>query len=173
MSAYPFWSLNFDLRSSIDDPVRDALTAVAKGEIGSPACSGIHPVVDYYLSDWRRLLRTTEREPYVGSPVRLFGDGESGRTTGLSIEFCQHDDEYANGGWLFSMWVLMLVAPPQQPHRTMIGYESLFKGDNEPPRLYYVDSSGFDIGEHRLPFDELRETLEAGWDDFGDYGKTG
>lgn len=165
MSAYPYWSLNFDLRADLPDHVMRVLTDVACDQAPPPQdLALLHPVVRFYLSDWKRML-VREIDPRVGSPIRLFrypirdlGEGDS-----LSIEFSQHDDEHANGGWVFWLWLLSLVHRPA-PHpasRTMIGFEALYRGDTVSPTIYFVDSGGLDLGDRHLSFQEVDEALAA------------
>jgi hypothetical protein len=155
MSAYPCWSLNFDLRSDLPTHVMSVLTDVAGDIIPDEAqLAELHPVVNFYLSDWRRMLRT-ESPPYVGSPIRLFRsrNRDLGEADCLSIEFCQHDDEHADGGWVFWLWVLSLAHRPR-PHSTskrMIGHTSLYRGDYAHPAVYFVDADGFDLGVAGCP----------------------
>ena len=165
MSTYPFWSLNFDLRGDLPEHVVSVLTDVASDRASQPRdLAMLHPVVRFYLSDWRRML-VGERDPRVGSPIRLFRAGSSdlGETDCLSIEFCQHDDEYANGGWVFWLWVLSLVRRPA-PHpasRRMIGFEAAYRGDAVSPTVYFADHNGLDLGDRHLAFQEIDETLET------------
>ena len=157
MSSHPFWTLNFDLRTDLPAHVMDVLAAVARDvEPAEDDLLQLHPVVRYYLADWRRML-DEEREPLIGSPVRLFGCRETrppGATTGLSIEFGMHDDAHANGGYVFEMWLLSLVyRPPVRPGsgRTYIGRWSLDERDNGVGTPYFVQSDGLDLGP-TLPF---------------------
>ncbi len=106
-----------------------------------------------------------EEDPRVGSPVRLFrhGHADRGKTDCLSIEFCQHDDEYANGGWVFWLWVLSLVRrpPPHPESRSMIGFEAAYRGDAVSPEIYFVDHTGLDLGGRHNSFQQIDETLEG------------
>lgn len=176
MSAYPYWSLNFDLRADLPNHVIRVLSDVAADRPPQPKdLSLLHPVVRFYLSDWRRML-VRETDPRVGSPIRLFRywNADLGEADCLSIEFCQHDDEYANGGWVFWLWVLSLVHRPS-PHpasgRNMIGFEGLYRGDGMPPSIYFVDHIGLDLGSRELSFQQVDESLETALDsDYEGYG---
>jgi hypothetical protein len=172
MSTYPFWSLNFDLRSDLPDHVMRVLADVAADRTPQPKdLALLHPVIRFYLSDWRRMLNG-ETDPRVGSPIRLFRhwNADLGETDCLSIEFCQHDDEYAKGGWVFWLWVLSLVHRPtlHPVSRSMIGFKAMYRGDTKPPSIYFVDHDGLELGELRMSFQQIDETLETELDD--DYG---
>ena len=172
MSAYPYWSLNFDLRDDLPERVMRVLSDVASDRAPRPQdLAVLHPVVRFYLSDWRRML-VGERDPRVGSPIRLFRSWsrELGETDCLSIEFCQHDDEYANGGWVFWLWVLSLVHRPalQPASKSMIGFAATYRGDSLPPTVYFVDHDGLDLGDRHWAFEEIDATLESERDH--DYG---
>lgn len=165
MSNYPYWSLNFDLRADLPVHVMRVLTDVASDHASEAEdIALLHPVVRFYLSDWRRML-VGEEDPRVGSPVRLFrhGHADRGKTDCLSIEFCQHDDEYANGGWVFWLWVLSLVRrpPPHPESRSMIGFEAAYRGDAVSPEIYFVDHTGLDLGGRHNSFQQIDETLEG------------
>lgn len=172
MSTYPYWSLNFDLRADLPDHVRRVLADVAADRPPqSQDLASLHPVVRFYLSDWRRTL-VGETDPRVGSPIRLFRhwNADLGEADCLSIEFCQHDDEYANGGWVFWLWVLSLAHRPtaRAGSKTMIGIEALYRGDSASPCTYFVDHDGLHLGSRQLSFTEIDETLANQSDeDFG------
>lgn len=172
MSAYPYWSLNFDMRSDLPEHVMRVLRDVAADHLPREAdLAQLHPVVRFYLSDWGRML-VGEEEPRVGSPVRMFRhrNADLGQADGLSIEFCQHDDEHANGGWVFWLWVLSLVhRPSSRPSsKSMIGFAAVDRDLDEAPNIYFVDHEGLDLGNRHLTFQQIDQTLEAGRDD--DYG---
>lgn len=173
MSAYPFWSLNFDLRGDLPEHVMRVLAEVAADRTPRPQdLALLHPVVRYYLADWRRML-VGEADPRVGSPIRLFRhwNQDLGEADCLSIEFCQHDDQYANGGWVFWLWVLSLVHRPKHHSvsRSMIGFNAMHRGDAVSPQIYFVDQDGLELGDLRMSFQEIDETLAAASDSGSDY----
>ncbi len=99
VSTYPYWSLSFPIRDDVDPVIVRVLQAVAADSIPEPVdLAALHPVPRYYLADWRRLLNG-ESEPFMGCPIRLSRDF-LGRQQ-MSIEFSQHDNECADGGWIF------------------------------------------------------------------------
>lgn len=106
-----------------------------------------------------------EEDPRVGSPVRMFlhRHADLGGADGLSIEFCQHDDEYANGGWIFWLWVLSLVHRPSPgpASRSMIGFVAMYRDDGQAPAIYFVDHEGVELGGRHLTFQLIDQTLEA------------
>ena len=78
----------------------------------------------------------------------------------MSIEFSQHDDEFANGGWIFWTWLLRLVERPEDDERRdVIGCHGLYRNDYGT-RLIYDDSAGVQDGDQRISFDEL----DVSWD---------
>ena len=160
MSAYPFWSLKFDVRDDISDLERRVLAAVARDEhVAAYDQAELQPIPRYYLADWRR-MSTDEQEPKIGSPIRLARGQRLDRpATVLSIEFCQHDDEFANGGWVFLLWVMRMVARPDPGQRVVIGCHGLYRGDYDT-RVVYADTDGIDDGRVPLRFDDL----ESSWD---------
>lgn len=148
MSLYPFWSYRFDVRRDVAGPDLRVLEAVAADRPPAAADLGqLHPVVRHYLEDWRRLARD-EIDPSFGPPVRL---GTSPILAGepswvLSVEFCLHDDEYADGGWVFDLWVLRLLARPTPPRRVVIGMHGPYRGD-PVTRLLHADAEGVREGD--------------------------
>jgi hypothetical protein len=172
MSSYPYWSLNFDLRRDLPEQVMNVLRDVARDRPPEPTdLESLHPVCRFYLSDWRRML-VGELEPQLGSPLRLFRywNSDVGEVDGLSIEFAQHDDVYADGGWVFWMWVLNLAHRPEPHHlsRRMIGFGVANRGEGLPPEIYFLDHEGIDVGSRRLSFQLIDETwANAQDDDFG------
>ena len=174
MSDYPYWSLNFDLRSDLPEHVMGVLRDVAAGRLPQEGdLAQLHPVVRFYLSDWTRML-VGEEEPWVGSPVRMFRhrNADLGEAEGLSIEFSQHDDEYANGGWVFWLWVLSLVhrPSPRPTSKSMIGFVAFDRDQGEAPNSYFADHEGLDLGDQHLTFQTIDQTLEAQRDDDFGYG---
>lgn len=127
LSGYYYFSFHFVMRPDAKDAC-DVLAAVAKGEApSSEALERIHPVPRYFLEESRRFL-DNEDEPRVGTPVRLAGaTGAAGSR--LSIELCMHDDLFADGGYMFWLWLLSLVEPPAPGSREVIGYEGLYRND--------------------------------------------
>lgn len=165
MSTYPFWSLNFDLRADVPDHVMRILEAVAADlRPDSADLRRLPSAVSHYLSDWRRLL-VGEIEPFVGSPVRLFRRWNvdlGAEADGLSVEFCQHDDEYADGGWQFWVWVMSLVHRPTSGHiraKSMIGVHGMYRGDSEAPEIYFVYHEGIEAGSQQLSFSAIDEIV--------------
>ncbi|MGB3592801.1 MAG: hypothetical protein WA994_01365 [Ornithinimicrobium sp.] len=78
----------------------------------------------------------------------------------LSIELCQHDDEFANGGYEFWLWLHLLMEPPPTG-REVIGVHGLYRRDSESV-LVTVDADGVVEGERpRVTFGEIRETLRS------------
>ncbi len=159
MSTYPHWSLSFRVRPDLDAAVLSVLKAVATDQSpGQEELASLHPVVRHYLSDWHRLL-TDEQAPFFGPPLRLSQSNSSSPDLLMSIEFCQHDDEYANGGYIFWLWVLRLVARPDSPRfREVIGCRGLCRNDYDT-KLVVVDDTGFLDGDVRITFEEI----EAMW----------
>ena len=159
MSAYPFWSVSFDLRKDVSSVERRVLAAVAVDQAPDPVdLEQLHPVLRYYLTDWRRML-TDEAEPRIGTPVRLRSDRAiEDPSVVVSIEFCQHDDEHANGGWVFWLWVCRLVAQPRSAERRVIGLHGMYRGDHAT-QLIYVDRAGFEENGARTSFEEI----ESAW----------
>lgn len=165
VSAYPSWSFHLSLRDDIEPSVLRVLTAVARDVAPDPADLGaLHPVPAHYLQDWRRML-TGELPPYVGPPVRL--SGAVGQEHCLTIEFSQHDDEHANGGWVLWVWVLQLAA--RSKYLTDVGSHNFDRRDSTQSRPILLDASGADMGGQRLSWAELDEiwadlTSDRQWD---------
>jgi len=171
MSAYPFWSLFFRVRPDIEPAALHVLQAVASNQpADQDDLAALHPVVRYYLSDWRRLL-TDEQAPFFGPPLRLSQSNSSSPELLMSIEFSQHDDEHANGGYIFWLWLLRLVAQPNDPRfREVIGCHGLYRNDYDT-KLVVVDDAGILDGDARITFDELGTTWaqvveSSAWDDW-------
>ena len=162
MSDYPTWSFRVPLRDDIDPATMRVLDAVARD--AAPAeedLATLHPVVRYYLSDWTHML-TGELPPYVGPPVRLSGLGTTMPT--LTIEFSQHDDEQANGGWIMWLWVLRLVARPPEGWVMLVGHQGPSLRTNNDWKPIVVDGEGFDLGGTPRSW----EQLEGAWADTAD-----
>lgn len=171
MSGYLFWSLTFDLRPETPRDVVQVLSDVARDATPDRTqLATLHPVVRYYLSDWRRMVRT-EKEPHHGTPIRVSRtlNADGGAVDCLSIEFCQHDDEYADGGWVFWLWVLGLAQRPSSGPKRFVGYSSPRRGD---PQYwpYFVTVDGVEFEERTMSFVELDAALESVQDDYADYG---
>ena len=171
MSTYPSWSLFFRVRPDLDERARKVLEAVASDRPPEhDDLATLHPVVRYYLSDWHRLL-AGEQGPFSGPPLRLSRSLSSNPELLMSIEFSQHDDEYANGGYVFWLWVLRLVARPDPAtSREVIGCHGLYRNDDDTA-LVAVDAEGITDGGVQLSFDALDESwdqVESGssWDDW-------
>jgi hypothetical protein len=100
VSTYPFWLLTFDMRDDIEEHVLEVLQAVGNATEADPVYLGRLPAeVRSRLQDPQR-MQGDQVEPTAGTPVRLARNSLSGRRT-ITLEFCQHDDEIANGGWVF------------------------------------------------------------------------
>jgi hypothetical protein len=139
---YHSWSFRIPLQPHVAPETVRVLEAVARDT--SPAAadlSTLHPVVAYYLADWTRLL-TGEHPPYVGSPVRLSRHG-SGNLV-VAIEFSQHDDEFANGGYVLWAWALRLAVRPRSG-RILIGHHAFDRDDLRWDPVV-VDATGVDEG---------------------------
>ena len=169
MSTYPFWSLSFPIRPDVDPATLRVLTAVASDVApNDDDLERLHPVLRYYLADWSRLLADA-LPPFIGPPIRLSHDRRAGPHVLMSIEFSQHDDEFADGGWVFWTWVLRLVERPEgDPTRSVIGCHGLYRNDYDT-RLIYVDSNGVLDGDTRISFDDLDTTWngvvsDQGWE---------
>lgn len=147
VSDYPTWSFRVPLRDDVDAATIRVLEAVARDAAPHAAdLATLHPVVAYYLADWTRML-TGEVEPHVGPPVRLSGLGT--RWPVLTIEFSQHDDEHANGGWIMWVWVLQLAARPTRG-RSLIGLHGPSLPQNNDWKPIVIDEAAIDL--HGIPW---------------------
>jgi hypothetical protein len=100
-------------------------------------------------------------EPVAGTPVRLARNSFSGRRA-ITVEFCQHDDDLANGGWVFYLWILNLVHRPYPDEgRTAIGHHGLCRGDAGAV-LVWVDANGVIEGDRIWTFAEIDAVLTSG-----------
>lgn len=129
MSVHDFRALNFDLREDLPASTLRVLVANARDERPDETdLATLHPVVRWYLGDWRRML-DDEVEQVAGPSIRL---SRLGRVVGeehvltLSIEYSQHDDEFANGGWIFWTWLYSL-ARREPSSRGFIGYHTYMR----------------------------------------------
>lgn len=157
MSSYPFWSFDFTLPDDLDPAVHRVLEALALDALPDPADLGtLHPVPRYYLGDWRRL--TWHGEANVGSPIRL--TGAPGPSRSLSMSFSQHDDEFANVGWVFWLWVLRLAAAAGRTP-ALIGYHHAFERHDPEFDLVVRDATGISEGTTTLTYADL----DAAWAD--------
>ena len=159
MSTFPFWLLSFDLREDVETQVLEVLTAVGLGQDPDPVdLDRVPPVPRYYLEQPRRMQRD-QVEPGVGTPVRLARSSTTGLLT-LTIEFAQHDDEFANGGWRFWLWVLSLAHRPSQVEgRHVLGLHGLYRGDAES-HVIQIDAEGVTEDGQLTRFAELDEALD-------------
>lgn len=165
MSTYRFTSLHFMVRESATVEL-EALAAVARGEVPEPRVMGqLHPGVQRYLADHSRFL-DDEAEPRVGSPVRLAQSSDMSRTR-LSIEMCFHDDAFANGGYVFWLWVLSLVELPLGIAREVIGLEGIYRNDPETS-LLLASSAGIHDGSTLISREAIDGELKdwATWTDW-------
>lgn len=152
MSDYPSWTFRVPLRPDADPAALRALDAVARDVRPERAdLDTLHPVVAHYLEDWARMLHF-EPEPYVGSPVRLSGIGS--HEPSLTIEFSQHDDEHADGGYVLWLWVLTLAARPLHG-RSVVGHHVPTRRYDGDWRPIAVDASGIDLHGTTMTWDEL------------------
>jgi hypothetical protein len=154
MSSYPTWSLRIPLRSDVDPAALRVLEAVAR-DTPPPVedLAQLHPVVAYYLGDWSR-LHGPHSGPHVGPPLHLTGWGTS--TPGLSIEFTQHDDEFANGGWVLWVWLLLLAARPERD-QIVVGHEGPTQRFDPNWRPVVIDTRGIDMSFSPAPWDEVEQ----------------
>ncbi|HYQ74585.1 hypothetical protein [Cellulomonas sp.] len=152
MSMYPAWSFRIPLRTDVDPATLRVLEAVARDTPPEPAdLATLPPGVAHYLGDWTRML-TAERPPYVGPPVRLSRHWGGGVVA--MIEFSQHDDEFADGGYDLWAWVLQLVARPAQD-RVLIGHGAADHDDLDW-RPVVADAVGVTEGDDPVtPWQEL------------------
>lgn len=132
---YHSWSFRIPVRSGLDPATVRVLEAVARDTPPAVAdLDTLHPVVAHYLADWRRLL-TGEQPPYVGS---------AGGDLVVPIEFSQHDDEFASGGYSLWVWTLQLIARPQRD-RIRVGHHALDLDDLDWHAII-ADAAGIDEG---------------------------
>jgi len=129
VSAYFYFSFHFVMREDQSAAQRALAAVAARGQLGSESLADIHPVAGYFLEKPERFL-DDEAEPRVGTPVRLAHDGVTSQPR-LSIELCMHDDRFADGGYMFWVWLLSLVQPPSGNRRGVIGYDGLYRNDSE------------------------------------------
>lgn len=158
MSSYPFWSFDFALPDDLDPALHRVLESLALDALPDPADLGtLHPVPRHYLGDWRRLL-VGPGEPQVGSPVRL--SGAPGASRSLSLSFSQHDDEFANVGWVFWLWVLRLAAAAGRS-TVLLGHHHAFERHDPQFDLIVRDATGISEGGTTITYAEL----DAAWAD--------
>lgn len=104
MSTYPFWLLSFGLRGDLQPQVMEVLCAVGRGDTPDPAdLDRLPPAPRHYLQDLGR-MHSDQGQAVCGTPVRTAPSAWGGGPLTMTIEFSQHDDDYANGGWLFWLW---------------------------------------------------------------------
>ncbi|GIG36213.1 hypothetical protein [Cellulomonas pakistanensis] len=152
MSSRPVWSFRLPLRPDVHPATLRVLEAVARDTPPDPAdLATLHPVVAHYLGDWTRML-TNEEPPHVGPPVRLSGLG--GATPLLTIEFTQHDDEFANGGWVMFLWAYQLTARPARG-RVLIGHHAPADRESTGWQEVVADATGVASGEVVVGWDEI------------------
>ena len=126
MSMWHTWSFRIPLRADLDAATLRVLEAVARDTAPAPEdLARLHPVVAHYLGNWTRLL-TGEEPPFVGPPLRLSGHWSGDRV--LAVDFSQHDDEFANGGYVLWAWALQLIARPGRG-RVLIGHHAPDRDD--------------------------------------------
>lgn len=158
VSTYPFWLLTFDVRDDIEEHVLEVLRAVGNATEPDPVHLDRLPAgVRSCLQDPQRMQRD-QFEPAAGTPVRLARNSFSGRRT-ITVEFCQHDDVFANGGWVFYLWILNLVHRPHPSKgRTAMGQYGLYRGDAASV-LIWVDANGVTEGDRTWTFADIEAAL--------------
>lgn len=177
VSGYYFTSLQFELRPDVGDRVLSVLSAVSTDQRpDAEAMDSLHPVVRHYLSDAQRLsLDRPCRCPLRLTHGRAWMRPEEGPVPKVSIEWTFHDDEYANGGYLFDLWMYRLVYRPVGPdiamgRRFTIGWHALYPND-AAPEFVSVDDTGINRGSRPwVTFEDLDRhwsDLEGGdWEGF-------
>ena len=158
MSTYPFWLLSFELREDLPTQVLEVLCAVGRGDVPDPAdLACLPPVVRHYLQDPGR-MQSDQGQAVCGTPVRIAPSAWGGPLT-MTIEFSQHDDEFANGGWLFWSWVLSLARRPGPGEGgRVLGYHGLYRGDSAS-HLMLLYEAGVTEDGRLLPFADLDSAL--------------
>lgn len=158
VSTYPFWLFSFDLREDLEPHVLAVLAAVGRGDSPNPGDLDRLPQVPrHYLAQPRR-MQGDQGEPVAGTPIRIAHSGIGGWLT-LTIEFAQHGNEYANGGWLFWMWVVSLARrPPSGEGRDVLGYHGMYRGDYDS-QVVYIDATGVTENGVLVPFTEIDAVL--------------
>lgn len=160
LSAYYYFSFHFVMRPDATAAV-DVLAMVAKGQRPtSEALSRIHPVPRFFLEDSRRFL-DDEDEPQIGTPVRLAAATEA-RGPRLSIELCMHDDLFANGGYMFWLWLLSLVEPAAPGTRQVIGYEGPNRNDAQMGLTLATADGVTPRHGDTIPYEDIQQEL-ADW----------
>lgn len=158
VSEYPTWTFRIPLRDDLEPATLRVLEAVAHDTApDAEDLETLHPVVSHYLADWRRML-TAELPPYVGPPVRLSGLGTTEAT--LTIEFSQHDDEHANGGYVMWVWALRLAERPARG-RCLIGHRGPTLRQNDDWEAIVVDADGTRVSGVPLTWAEVDEIWES------------
>ena len=164
MSTYPFWLLSFELREDVDPQVVAVLSAVGCGDPADPLDLDRLPRGLWSYLGQPGQLQSDQGETVAGTPVRLARSGAGAVV--LTIEFAQHDDEFANGGWLFWLWVLGLARRPEPTQgRLVLGYHGLYRGDSES-QLVHLDADGVTEGAQRISFAEIDAALAEADDAF-------
>lgn len=158
MSAYPFWLLSFDLRDDLEPHVLRVLCAVGRGDPPDPTDLGrVPPAPRFYLEQPRR-MQSDQGEPVAGTPVRVAHSSSPGVLM-MTVEFAQHDDEFANGGWRFWLWVLSLARRPRPgQRREVLGHHGLYRGDSES-QLVYIAGEGVTENGRLVQFSEIDREL--------------
>lgn len=169
MSSRPVWSFRVPLRPDVDPATMRVLEAVARDTPPDAAdLATLHPVVAHYLGDWTRMLEDGETPPYLGPPVRLSGRGTP--TPLLTIEFTQHDDRFAGGGWVMFLWAYQLTERPTRD-RVVIGHHAPADREFTGWEEIVADPTGITSGSVTVGWDEIaaewRRLLDdpgwAGW----------
>lgn len=157
MSGYHYYSFHFVMRPGTR-AAYGVLAQVAAGQAPSEASlAGVHPAPRHYLADVRRLL-DDEDEPRLGAPVRLAASNAR-TSTRLSLEFCLHDDEFANGGYLFWLWALSLVEPADEANDRVIGYHGLYRNDRGMGLVVATDQGVRQRDDAVIPYEVIQEQL--------------
>lgn len=165
MSSRPVWSFRLPLRPDVDPATVRVLEAVARDTPPDPAdLATLHPVVAHYLGDWTRMLQDTELPPYAGPPVRLSGLGTSSPL--LMIEFTQHDDVFAGGGWVMFLWAYQLSERPTR-ESVLIGHHAPADRESTGWQEIVAEPTGIRSGEVVVGWDEITAEWQRLLDDPG------
>lgn len=160
MSGYYFYSLHFVMRAD-QEPAYRVLSSVATGITPDEAAlAEIHPVPRHFLEEPSRFL-DDENEPRIGAPIRLARDRVSNQPR-LSIELCLHDDSFADGGYMFWLWLMSLVQPPPTPWREVIGYDGIYRNDADMGFTVATAEAITNRHNIRVPCEEIQQQL-ADW----------
>lgn len=160
MSTYPFWLLSFELRDDVEAHVLEVLSAVGRGRAPDPAdLERLPPVPRSYLQQPEQ-MQSDQGRTLAGTPVRLAEGSRPGALT-LTIEFAQHDDEFAGGGWAFWLWVLDLARRPSPGEgRSVLGLHGSRRGDADS-RVVSIDAEGITEDGQLITFADIDAGLRG------------